>query len=82
MLAHGRIDVLPGDHGRILNSAALAGLADEIREVKPPVEMTPGYLAFTKIRDLTGVAQSFNYALRSMKSDGTYAAILKKYPTP
>lgn len=82
MLAHGRIDVMPGDRGGITGAAVAAGLSDQIREVKPPVDITPGYLAFTKIRDQSEVVQSFNYALRSMKSDGTYAAILKKYPNP
>jgi len=80
MLAHGRIDVLPGDRDRIWGAASLAGVSEEIREVQQPVDVTPGYLTFTKIRDLSGTAQSFNYALRSMKSDGTYAGILKKYP--
>jgi polar amino acid transport system substrate-binding protein len=82
MLAHGRIDVLPGDRGRILGAAEVAGLSDQIRELQPAVDVIPGFAAFTKIRDLTGIAKSFDQALRAMKADGTYAAILRKYPNP
>jgi polar amino acid transport system substrate-binding protein len=80
MLAHGRIDVLPGDRGRILGAAATVGLSDEIAELTPPVEVTPGYLAFTRARDERELGRSFDEALRAMKKDGTYAAILARYP--
>lgn len=82
MLAHGRIDLLPGDRRRILGAAASSGLQDEIRELQPPIEIIPSYIAFTKMRDMTPVAQAFDQALRAMKADGTYAAILGKYPNP
>ena len=82
MLAHGRIDLLPGDRGRILGAAASAGLLDKIRELRPPVEVTPGYIAFTKARDMTPLLQAFDQAIRAMKADGSYAAILSKYPNP
>lgn len=82
MLAHGRIDVLPGDRGRILGAAAVAGLSDKIRELRPAIEVMPGFAAFTKIRDLADIARSFDHALRAMKADGTYAAILRRYPNP
>lgn len=82
MLAHGRIDVLPGDRGRILGAAEVAGLSNDIRELQPAVEVLPGFAAFTKIRDLTGIARSLDQALRAMKADGTYAAIMRKYPNP
>lgn len=80
MLVHGRIDVLPGDRGRILGAAATVGFSGAIAELTPPVETTPGYLAFTRARDESALAQSFDEALRAMKKDGTYAAILARYP--
>lgn len=82
MLAHGRIDVLPGDRGRILGAAASAGLQNEIRELLPSIETTPGYMAFTKMHDMRSLAHAFDQTLRAMKADGTYAAILRKYPNP
>ena len=80
MLAYGRIDVLPGDRGRILGAAATIGLSDKIAEMPPAVETVSGYLAFTRARDMSAAAHSFDEALRSMKKDGTYAAILSRYP--
>lgn len=82
MLVHGRIDVMPGDPERIWGAAASAGLSDEIRELRPPVEIIPGYMAFTRARDMSALVQSVDRALRAMKADGTYAMILSKYPAP
>jgi polar amino acid transport system substrate-binding protein len=80
MLVHGRIDVVPGDRNRVIGAAGSAGLADEIRELQPAVDVMPGYLAFTRKRDLTALGRAFDQALRAMKSDGAYAAILARYP--
>ena len=80
MLAHGRIDVLPGDRGRILGAAATVGVSDQIVELPPAVETVSGYLAFSRITGMGALGQSFDEALRAMKKDGTYAAILAKYP--
>ncbi len=80
MLAHGRIDVVPGDRGRILGAAATIGVSDQIVELPPPVETVPGYLAFSRVNDMGTLGQSFDEALRAMKKDGSYAAILAKYP--
>lgn len=80
MLAHGRIDVLPGDRGRILGAAEETGLSREIVELRPVVEAVPGYMAFTRARDMSRVSHAVDQALRAMKKDGTYAAILEKYP--
>jgi len=80
MLAYGRIDVLPGDRGRILGAADTIGMPDQISELLPPVENVSGYLAFTRFRDMSGLGNAFDVALRAMKKDGTYAANLAKYP--
>lgn len=80
MLAYDRIDVLPGDRGRILGAAKTVGLSHEIVELQPMVEAVSGYIAFTRARDMSGLSQSFVSALRAMKSDGAYTAILGKYP--
>lgn len=80
MLAHDRIDVLPGDRGRILGAAKTIGLSQEIVELRPMVEAVSGYLAFTRARDMSRLSKSFDRALRAMKSDGTYAAVLERYP--
>ena len=79
MLAYGRIDVLPGDRGRILGAATTIGFSDKIAEMPPAVETVSGYLAFTRARDMSALGRSFDEALRAMKKDGTYAAILNRY---
>lgn len=80
MLAYGRIDVLPGDRGRIIGAAATIGLSDQIAEMPPAVETVSGYLAFTRAHDMSKVSHAFDEALRAMKKDGTYATILSHYP--
>lgn len=82
MLAYDRIDVLPGDRGRILGAAKTVGLSQEIVELRPAIEGVPGYLAFTRARDMSDLSHAFDRALRAMKRDGTYAAILGRYPDP
>ncbi len=82
MLVHGRIDVLPGDRDRIIGAADQLGLRAEIVELKPQIETVPGYIGFTRIHDMSALVQSLEQALRAMKKDGAYDAILAKYPSP
>ena len=39
----------------------------------------PSYLAFTKAKDMSVIADQFDKALMEMKSDGSYDRILEKY---
>lgn len=82
MLVHGRIDVLPGDRDRIIGAADQLALRGEITELQPHVEVVPGYIGFTRARNLTALIHPLAEALRSMKKDGTYDAILARYPSP
>jgi len=63
-----------------LGAADTIGMPDQISELLPPVENVSGYLAFTRFRDMGGLGKAFDDAVRAMKKDGTYAAILAKYP--
>ena len=82
MLAHGRIDVLPGDRDRVIAAADQLGLLGEIVELRPQVESVPGYIGFTRAHDMTALVHPFEQALRAMKKDGAYDAILARYPRP
>jgi hypothetical protein len=61
-------------HGKKLD------LLTRIKEVSPPLEAVPTYLALTKVRDLSRQSEGFDAALASMKQDGTYDRIIGQYP--
>ena len=79
VLVAGRIDLLPGFDQGIWAEARGLGLADRIRELTPPVEEVPAFLAFSRARARSGESRAVDAALKSMKADGTYQAILARY---
>jgi len=78
-LLHDRIDVIPSYRHVVLDSARTLGVAGSIKELSPAIEAIPSYLAFSNKKDYARAIEAFNQALRSMKEDGTYDAIFKKY---
>ena len=79
-LAFGRVDLIPSYRNVVLDTARQVDLLSQIKEVSPPLEAVPTYLAFTKVRDLSRQSDSFDAALTSMKQDGTYDRIIEQYP--
>ncbi|MDR3439758.1 transporter substrate-binding domain-containing protein [Telmatospirillum sp.] len=79
LLAFGRVDVIPSYRYVALDSAQRMNMTPGIREVAPPLESVPSYLAFTKVRDMRGLSADFDAALASMKRDGTYDRIIASY---
>lgn len=79
VLVAGRIDLLPGFDQGIWAEAQGLGLADRIRELAPPIEEVPAFLAFSQARDRSAERRALDAALKSMKADGTYQAILARY---
>jgi len=78
-LAVGHVDLIPSYREVLLDAANRLGLRSEIEELSPPLESVPSYLAFTKVRDLSKLSQSFDKELASMKQDGTYDRIVARY---
>ena len=78
-LVAGRVDVVPGNVYVINAVAREAGLADQIMMLEPVVQDIPSYVAFSKARNHAGLRDQFDAAIKSMKDDGTYDAILNKY---
>lgn len=78
-LLHDRVDVIPSYRHIVLDSVRTLGVSGSIKELSPPIEAIPSYLAFSNKRDYAKVIAAFNQALRSMKDDGTYDAIFNKY---
>ncbi|MBW7565657.1 transporter substrate-binding domain-containing protein [Chromobacterium subtsugae] len=46
-----------------------------VRELSPPLEAIPSYMAFARKRSLAGLRQRFDAALAAMKRDGSYARL-------
>ncbi len=78
-LLNDRVDVIPSYRHVVLDSARTLGVAGSIKELSPPIEAIPSYLAFSNKKDRRKIIEAFNEALRSMKKDGTYDAIFNKY---
>jgi len=79
MLVLGRVDLIPSYRYVVLDSARRMKLLVKIRELSPPLQSVPSYLAFTKVRDLTKLSDDFDIALAAMKQDGTYDRIVERY---
>jgi polar amino acid transport system substrate-binding protein len=79
-LAFGRVDLIPSYRFVALDTARQLDLLSQIKEVSPPLDQVPTYLAFTRVRDLRKQSEGFDAALASMKQDGTYDRIIERYP--
>ncbi|MDR3440503.1 transporter substrate-binding domain-containing protein [Telmatospirillum sp.] len=78
-LAAGRVALIPSYNYVALDMAKNLNLLSQIKELSPPLQSMPSYLAFTKVRDLKKMSEAFDTALISMKQDGTYDRIVAKY---
>ena len=78
-LIHGRVVLIANYRYGVLEAAEHLGLLAEIKEISPPIESVPSYLAFTKQRDFAKPLDEFQAALASMKQDGTYDRIIRRY---
>ena len=79
MLAAGRIDVAIAVRDPMQETIDKLGLQDKIIRLQPELDLVPSYLTFTKVRDMSAARRAFDEAIRSMKADGTYDAIARKY---
>lgn len=82
MLVAGRIDVVPAFRGTMRRTASSLGLTARIEELPLPMEALPSYVGFTRARDLSEAKRDFDAGLRSMKADGSYDVLLKRYFPP
>jgi polar amino acid transport system substrate-binding protein len=78
-LVFGRVDLVPSYRYVALDTARRLQLLTQIREISPPLDSVPTYLAFTKVRDLRKQSEDFDAAMASMKQDGTYDRIIGQY---
>lgn len=78
-LTAGRVELIVGFDQGMWAEAEQLGVKDRIRELTPPVDQAPSFLAFTVARDMSAQSRAVDAALRSMKEDGTYQQILARY---
>jgi len=78
-LVLGRVDLVPSYRYVALDTAKRLQLLAQIREMSPPLDSVPTYLAFTKVRNLSKRSEEFDAAMASMKKDGTYDHIIGRY---
>lgn len=55
------------------------GLLSQVRQLPQVIETVPSYLALSKARQQKSVCNGFDKALRAMKQDGSYQAILDRH---
>ena len=79
MLVAGRIDVVPAYRGTMRRAIRSLGLTARIEELPLPMEALPSYVGFTRARDSSEAKRDFDSGLRSMKADGSYGLLLKRY---
>lgn len=82
MLASDRVDVVPAYRGTARRTAETLGLSTRIEELPLPMEALPSYVGFTRARDLSETKKEFDAGLRSMKADGSYDRLVKRYFAP
>ncbi len=82
MLVGGRIDVVPAYRGAIHRTAQSLGLTARIEELPLTMEALPSYVGFTRTRDMAAAKHDFDAGLRSMKADGSYDRLVKRYLAP
>jgi len=76
LLAAGRVDVVPCFNEAFWAEARDLGIEGRFKELMPPLDALPAYLAFSRTRDHGAEMQALDKALRAMKDDGSYARIL------
>ncbi|WP_108650859.1 substrate-binding periplasmic protein [Dongshaea marina] len=78
-LLKGRFDLLVSNKYGALFISKKTNSSNLIKEISPPLQTVPSYIAFSKKRGLSHIRDEFDSALRSMKSDGKYKEIIDSY---
>ncbi len=77
----GRFDILPSDRWVAWHYFHCHPAKNKvgIRELQPSIETFPAYVGFSKVNGLTKQRDRLDQALRDMRADGQYEAILQRY---
>ncbi|WP_295898641.1 ABC transporter substrate-binding protein [uncultured Vibrio sp.] len=79
MLAAGRVDMWVNNQYGAMELAKSLSYLSKLKVLEPPVQSTPSYIAFSKKRNLNDVRDKFDVAIKEMKQDGTFSALIEDY---
>ncbi|MBU2713685.1 substrate-binding periplasmic protein [Zooshikella harenae] len=79
MLILGRVDIVVSNRYGAKYILTDLGSLNEVKELHPPLQSIPSYIAFSKKRKLTRVRDKFDKGLSEMKKDGTYRKIIDNF---
>jgi len=75
----GRADVWVNNDFGARSIMASERMEDILEILSPPIEATPSYIAFSKLKEHGWLRDRFDEVLRDMKEDGRYEAIIDGY---
>jgi polar amino acid transport system substrate-binding protein len=78
-LLAGRFDIWVSNHYGAVWALRKAGRFDEVRELAPPLQETPAYVGFSRVRDLGRLRDEFDRNLALLKESGKYQKIIDAY---
>jgi len=78
-LLAGRFDIWVSNRYGAIHEFKRLGKLAEVRELKLPIQEIPAYLGFSKKRNHTALRDEFDKAMGTLKQNGTYDKLLKKY---
>jgi polar amino acid transport system substrate-binding protein len=79
MLLASRIDLFVLHDLEAIGLVRRLGLSGEIKMLAPPLDQIPGYIAFTRQRDLSHQIAGFDLGLAAMRRDGAYKRLYDAY---
>lgn len=78
-LLEGRFDILVSNTFGALDNLQKMDAQDDVKQLKPPIQKVPSYIAFSKKNMLVFVRDRFDRILKEMIKDGSYGRIVKSY---
>lgn len=78
-LLKNRFEIFLSDDLSTFYTARRAGLLDGLKRLIPAAGYNPIYVSFCKLKGAEKLRDEFNDALKSMKDDGTWKAMIEKY---
>ena len=78
-LINNRVDILVGPRLTMLAAIKELGRKEDVKELSPPIQVVPTYLAFAKQGIAPEIQTKFEQILQELKRDGTYDRIIQAY---
>ena len=78
-LLNGRLDAVANNKLGAIYLLNKLGGKDKVRELTPPLDSVPSYVAFTKAKDMSALRDGLDAQFKAMRADGTFDKIVKSY---